>query len=134
MAQEADGLSRDPRRWFQSADENLQVVRVAIVQRSKNLAAFQLEQAVDKYLQGLLIPGGSIPAPDPDISELANAAQAKDPRFGKFRSFCRKLAPYLEARYPPLLKNKPTFEELRADVETARELGALARELVGVSA
>ena len=134
MTQEACALSRNPRLWFESADDSLQVVRIAIAQGSKNLAAFELEQAIDKYLQGFLITRGRNPETEPDIAVLADEAQAKEPRFRKFAPFCRKLIPYLEARYPPLLGDKPTFEELHTDAEVTKELGALARELAGGAA
>ena len=123
-------LSVIPEEWFQLAERTLRSARFCLKEGALEQAAFHAEWTADLYLQAFLVARGREPEFEPDLKQLLDEAEAQDPRFGSFVALCSKLAPHLEATYPPGLAKSVTAEELRADLDAVEKLGSLAQEIV----
>lgn len=115
--------------WFKKADLDLAAVETLLNEKQLEMAAFHVQQAIEKYLKGYLLSKGWKMRRIHDLEELLNEALEYNPALEQFRSLCEMATEfYIEERYPFLISSELTLKELKKILVETKEL---IKELVG---
>ena len=115
--------SRYPKDWLALAEKDLVRVRRSLRDRDPELAAFCLQQAVEKFLKAFLLSKGWKFRRIHDLEALLDDAMVHDPSLDQFRDACQKITNYyVVERYPLAVETEFTEEEIRASLEAAGRL------------
>ena len=115
--------SRYPKDWLALAEKNLVRVRRSLRDRAPELAAFCLQQAVEKFLKAFLLSKGWKLRRIHDLEAPLDDAMVHDPSLDHFRNACQKITNYyVVERYPLAVETEFTKEEIRASLEAAGRL------------
>ena len=116
--------------WFEFAERDLKSAQILMGQEGlEEVAATELQQAVEKFLKGYLIYRGWELEKTHDIEFLLIEAAKFDKRFEEYYRTGRLLSGfYVKHRYPPLPRGDFTRAELESLYEKAVKLEELVRE------
>ena len=115
--------SRYPNDWLALAEKDLVRVNRSLRDKDPELAAFCLQQAVEKFLKAFLLSKGWKLRRIHDLEALLDDAMAHDPSLDQFRNACQKITDYyVVERYPLTVEAGFTAEEVRASLEAAGQL------------
>ena len=118
-----DKESLYPNDWFVKGDSDLNAVEILLKAQNLDIAAFHIQQAIEKYLKGFLLGRGWSLVKTHDLVDLLNEAVNYEPSFEKFRQLCIRVTEYyIEERYPFLVSSEFNKEELEKQVEETKEL------------
>jgi HEPN domain-containing protein len=125
-----EGESTYPADWFQVASDDFARVSRRLAEDDVADAAIHLQQALEKYLKGFLLSRGWKLERIHDLRALLQEATKHEPDFKKFRHLCAEVtAYYIQERYP-VFGAKPNAEEVRDNLEQAREFIVLIEKLL----
>lgn len=112
-----------PKDWLTLAEKDLARVKRSLRDRDPELAAFCLQQAVEKFLKAFLLSKGWKLRRIHDLEALLDDAMAYDPSLDQFRDLCRKITNYyIVERYPLAVRGGLTQEDVRASLKAAQRL------------
>lgn len=112
-----------PKDWLSLAEKDLARVRRSLRDRDPELAAFCLQQAVEKFLKAFLLSQGWKLRRIHDLEALLDDAVAHDPSLDQFRDLCQKITNYyVVKRYPLAVGGGLTEEQVRASLKAAQRL------------
>ncbi|MBI4487558.1 MAG: HEPN domain-containing protein [Deltaproteobacteria bacterium] len=112
-----------PKDWLSLAEKDLARVRRALRDKDPELAAFCLQQAVEKFLKAFLLSKGWKLRRIHDLEALLDDAITHDPSLDQFRNVCQKITNYyVVERYPLAIGAALTDEDVRAALEAAHRL------------
>lgn len=115
--------SRYPKDWLSLAEKDLVRVRRSLRDKDPALAAFCLQQAVEKFLKAFLLSKGWTLRRIHDLEALLDDALGHDPALDQFRSVCQKITSYYAVeRYPLAIEAELTEKDVRASLEAVRGL------------
>ena len=115
--------SRYPNDWLALAEKDLQRVTRSLRDKDPELAAFYLQQAVEKFLKAYLLSKGWKLRRIHDLEALLDDAMAHDPSLDQFRNACQKITNYyVVERYPLTVEAEFTLDEVRTSLEAAGQL------------
>ena len=115
-----------PRDWFGKGERDIRAARILLNEDENELAAFHLQQAIEKYLKGYLLSRGWKLRRTHDLIDLLNEAVIQDKELEDFRFLCEKVTEhYIEERYPFItskLRKDEVEDSLRNAVEFIHKL------------
>ena len=115
--------SRYPNDWLALGEKDLLRVTRSLRDKDPELAAFCLQQAVEKFLKAYLLSKGWKLRRIHDLEALLDDAVAYDPSLDQFRNSCQKITNYyVVERYPLVVEAEFTTDEVRTSLEAAGEL------------
>ena len=115
--------SRYPNDWLALAEKDLLRVTRSLRDKDPELAAFCLQQAVEKFLKAYLLSKGWKLRRIHDLEALLDDAIAYDPSLDQFRNACQKITNYyVVERYPLAVEAEFTADEVRTSLEAAGQL------------
>ncbi|MDP2603496.1 MAG: HEPN domain-containing protein [Deltaproteobacteria bacterium] len=115
--------SRYPNDWLALAEKDLLRVTRSLRDKDPELAAFCLQQAVEKFLKAYLLSKGWKLRRIHDLEALLDDAMAHDPSLDQFRNSCQKITNYyVVERYPLAVEVEFTADEVRTSLESAGQL------------
>ncbi|MBI2231302.1 MAG: HEPN domain-containing protein [Deltaproteobacteria bacterium] len=115
--------SRYPNDWLALAEKDLQRVTRSLRDKDPELAAFCLQQAVEKFLKAYLLSKGWKLRRIHDLEALLDDAIAYDSSLDQFRNACQKITNYyVVERYPLTVEAEFTADEVRTSLEAAGQL------------
>ncbi len=116
-----------PAEWFAQGDLDVQAAEILLTQNGPlAIAAFHLQQAIEKYLKGYLLFTGHPLRRIHDLEILLQQAASQDTNFAQFLAACQRITEYyIEARYPIGVATSFQQADLQADLDTTRALIAL---------
>lgn len=115
--------SRYPKDWLALAEKDLVRVKRSLRDKDPELAAFCLQQAVEKFLKAFLLSKGWKLRRIHDLEALLDDAITHDPSLDQFRNACQKITSYyVVERYPLAVETGFTAEEVRASLGAAGQL------------
>jgi HEPN domain-containing protein len=121
-----------PAEWFAQGDQDIRAAEILLAQNGPlAIAAFHMQQAIEKYLKGYLLSTGWSLRRIHDLEILLQQAIAQDTDFAPFLAACQRITEYyIEARY--LIGVTTSFQHaaLQTDLNTTRDLVALIRHKV----
>ena len=123
--------SRYPEDWFRIGDKELKRAQNLLELGDIKGSGFNIQQAVEKYLKGYLLPQGWELRRIHNLETLINEAVVCDPSFERFRRSCWKITEYyVEERYPFIASSELTKEEVEESLATAEKMIEKIRSLV----
>ncbi|MBI2366836.1 MAG: HEPN domain-containing protein [Deltaproteobacteria bacterium] len=115
--------SRYPNDWLALAEKDLLRVTRSLRDKDPELAAFCLQQAVEKFLKAYLLSKGWKLRRIHDLEALLDDAIAYDSSLDQFRNACQKITNYyVVERYPLTVEAEFTADEVRTSLEAAGQL------------
>lgn len=115
--------SRYAEDWFRKGDADLRSVLRLLEGEDIDIAAFHLQQAIEKYLKGFLLGKGWKLRRIHELEVLLNEAIAFDKTLERFRELCTSATEYyLFERYPYDEASSVTKGDLQKQVKEAKEL------------
>ncbi|MBM3241644.1 HEPN domain-containing protein [Candidatus Poribacteria bacterium] len=116
-----------PQEWLQWAEDDWRTVTMVLDGGMVFVAAYHLQQAVEKWLKAFWLHHGWQLERIHDLDQLLDEAVLHEPGLKRFRAMCSRVKYFIAARYPGL-PNPPTEEELREQwLSQAEELRAFVR-------
>jgi HEPN domain-containing protein len=107
-----------PADWLRIAEKDLHRVERLLSLNDIELAAFCLQQAVEKFLKAFLLSRGWKLRKIHDLNALLDDAVIYDPSLEAFRSSCQKISAfYFVERYPFVTEIGITDEDVRVSLE-----------------
>ena len=121
-----------PSEWFAKAEEDIRAAELLLAHNGPlGIAAFLIQQAVEKYLKGYLLSTGWLFKRVHDLEALIEEASAHDAEFAPFLAICQRITEYyIEGRYPIGLTSTLTNDEVAASLEDTKRLTALVRKKI----
>lgn len=120
-----------PEDWFRVGDRDLRRAKYLLGGADLEGAAFNTQQAIEKYLKGYLLSKGWELRKIHDLEILINEAIRYDPSFEEFKTACRKITQYyVEDRYPFITASELTEDEIRESLTSAENIVAKIKGLV----
>lgn len=121
-----------PADWFARGDLDLQTTEILLGHGGPlEMAAFHLQQTIEKYLKGFLIHQGWRLRRIHHLDVLIQEAIARDPDFAPFLSPCQTINEYyMETRYPMGVYTPFSHADIANDLNTTRALITLIRSKV----
>jgi HEPN domain-containing protein len=122
-----------PEAWFEKADHDLLAVEQLMAASAVvwDIVAFHAQQAAEKYLKGYLVSKGDRPPRIHDLRALLTTCGVHDGSLLTRAHDCERLSRLgWMSRYPDA-PEEPDEGEIRAGVETAREIRRAIRERTG---
>lgn len=121
-----------PYDWLNWAEDDWWAVQKALDESRVFLAAYHLQQAVEKWLKAFLLHHVWRLARTHDLEALLREAIQHEPSLQQYQEMCQRVTVFIAARYPGL-KEPPTEEELRERwVPQAERLREFVRKALGV--
>ena len=109
--------------WLRLAERDLARVSRCLEAEDPELAAFCLQQAVEKSLKAFLLSKGWVLRRIHDLEALLDDAIQYDADLEKFRAICRRItAFYTIERYPLPVRAGISSTDVRESLEAAKEL------------
>lgn len=104
-----------PEAWFRKGDADLRSAKILLREGDIEIAAFHIQQAIEKYLKGFLLSKGWALRKVHDLDVLLNDAIQHKPDLEKFRELCETATEYyLSERYP----YEESFQIPKAEIES----------------
>ena len=123
--------SRYPQDWFRIGGKELKRSQNLLSSGDVEGAAFNIQQAIEKYLKGYLLSQGWDPRRIHDLDILLSEATVHDPSFADFRASCQTITHYyLIERYPLAVSWELTTEEIGESLAIAEKIIRKIKELV----
>ncbi|MFA0760706.1 MAG: hypothetical protein HZLCBSQH_000807 [Candidatus Fervidibacterota bacterium] len=122
------GESLYPLDWLQWAEEDAKAVEVNLAAGLLNVAAYHLQQAVEKALKAFLLAHGWRLERTHDLPYLLRQALPFHPALAGFEELCQRANAFLWARYPRAVNPPPTAQELSHWLTQAQQLLSLVAE------
>ncbi len=117
------GESFYPQDWFKKGKQDLNAARTLLTAGNLCVAAFHIQQAIEKCLKGYLLSKGWKLRRIHDLEELLDEAISHNPDFEKFHSLCQVATEYyVEERYPLFASSELNSEELKGMFEQLEQL------------
>jgi HEPN domain-containing protein len=119
-----------PEAWFETADHDLLAIEQLMAASAVlwDIVAFHAQQAAEKYLKGYLVSRGEKVPRIHDLRVLLTGCGLHDDTLLTLAHECERLSRLgWISRYPDA-PEEPDEEEIRAGVETAREIRRAIRE------
>ncbi len=115
--------SRLPQGWFKKGKADLETAELLLAHGGDvQIAAFHIQQALEKYLKGYLISKGWRLKRIHDLAALLDDAVVYNPGLEPFRPACEEItAYYVQARYP-FFSEGPSREDVEASLAQAKGL------------
>ncbi len=121
--------SRYPKDWLALAEKDLQRVTRSLRDKDAELAAFCLQQAVEKFLKAYLLSKGWKLRRIHDLEALLDDAMVHDPSLDQYRNICQKITNYyVVERYPLAVETRFTAGDVRTSLEAVGQLIEKLRE------
>jgi HEPN domain-containing protein len=118
-----DNESRHPQDWFRIGDKEVKRAQYLLDGDDRDGAAFNIQQAVEKYLKGYLLSRGWALRRIHNLETLINEAVRFDPSFEQYRDDCQKITRYyFIERYPLMLSLDLTEDEVRHSLHITEEI------------
>jgi len=110
--------------WFERGRRDMETALLLYDERGYTDAiTYHIQQAIEKYLKGCLVLHGEKPPKIHELDTLLNRVSAFDSDLAGFLELCEKASRYyLEDRYPPGPIVEYSYEEIKEDLDKAREL------------
>ena len=119
-----------PRDWFRIAEKDFKRAQQLLKLEDPEGAAYNLQQATEKYLKGFLLVKGWQLKRIHDLEVLLNDALKYEPTLEEFRDLCQKVTDYyLLNRYPLPTSVVLTTKQVRDSINQARKLIARLQAL-----
>ena len=117
-----------PRDWFRIAEKDFKRAGQLLKLDDAEGAAYNLQQAVEKYMKGFLLSKGWKLKRVHDLELLLNDALKYESTLEEFRDLCQKITDYyLVDRYPLPTSITLTASQVERSVDQARKLIAILR-------
>ncbi len=119
-----------PSEWFSKAQEDVRAAELLLAHDGPlGIAAFLVQQAVEKYLKGYLLSTDWLFKRTHDLEVLIEEASSRDAEFASFLTICQRITEYyIEGRYPIGLTSALAHSEIADSLKDAKRLAILARE------
>ena len=119
-----------PTDWFAQGDIDARAAEILLAAgETLPIAAFLIQQTIEKYLKGFLLSRGWTLRRVHDLELLMQEAIAHDDDFAPYLTSCQRITEYyIETRYPIAIFTPFQRETLEADLRTTRSLIALIRQ------
>ena len=117
--------SRTPTDWYAKAEEDLQAARALSDDKVRlyGVAAFHIQQALEKYMKGFLLAKGWQLQRIHDLTKLLHDLTTYEPAFAQYNALCiRATEFYFESRYPLFPITVATEEEVKQLLSDADKL------------
>jgi HEPN domain-containing protein len=119
-----------PKDWFRIAEKDFNRAQQLLELEDPEGAAYNLQQAVEKYLKGFLLSKGWELKRIHDLEVLLNDALKYESTLEEFRDLCQKVTDYyLLNRYPLPTSVVLTTKKVRNSINQARKLIARLQAL-----
>ena len=119
-----------PQDWFRIAEKDFKRAQQLLKLEDPEGAAYNLQQAVEKYLKGFLLSKGWQLKRIHDLEVLLNDALRYEPALEEFRDLCQKTTDYyLLNRYPLPTSVSLTTKQVQNSIDQARKLIARLQAL-----
>ena len=105
-----------PTDWYTKAEEDLQAARALLDDKVRlyGVAAFHIQQALEKYIKGFLLARGWQLQRIHDLTKLLYDLTAYEPAFAQYNALCiRATEFYFESRYPLFPMTEATEKEVQ---------------------
>ena len=103
-----------PPDWVRIAEEDFRLVARSLEIREPRVAAFYLQQAVEKFLKAFLLSNGRRLNRIHDLDRLLNDAVEFDPALNEYRQSVQRITDYYVAqRYPFAAQASLTVDDVR---------------------
>ena len=103
-----------PGAWFKKGDADLRSAKILLREGDMEIAAFHIQQALEKYLKGFLLSKGWQLRKVHELDVLLNDAVQYKHELEKFRELCEMATEYyLSERYP----YEESFQIPQAEIE-----------------
>lgn len=123
--------SRYPQDWFMVGDKELNRARNLLNLGDLEGAGFNIQQAIEKYLEGYLLSRGWELRRIHNLETLLNEAIEYDSSFEEFRAACQKITQYyVEERYPFMVSSELTREEIEESLAVAEKMTGKIKGLI----
>ena len=117
-----------PQDWFTKGGSDIAAAGTLVGSGNLGVAAFHIQQALEKYLKGYLLSKGWKLRRIHDLEELLDEAVSRNPGLEKFRALCQTATEYyIEERYPSLVSSELNSGELK---DAIKETGKFMAEIV----
>ncbi|MEW5936472.1 MAG: HEPN domain-containing protein [Candidatus Thermoplasmatota archaeon] len=113
------------REWLELASHDWETARFLAEQGDYHpeVVGMLIQQAVEKYLKGYLISRGWALEKTHDLERLCKLASGYDKGFRVFIDSCIEIGDfYLSGRYPPIVGDVLTSEDVGSSMKSAEEL------------
>ena len=130
-----EGLKKQAQEWFERGSHDVEAAESLYEAHGHtDVIAYLVQQAAEKHLKGYLVSRGESPPRIHELDALLKlVAKSAPDLYEPFIEFCERATKYyLDDRYPPGLPPDYTPEEIKADLDAARELLQIVREKAGV--
>ncbi len=118
------------RDWFSIAEKDFKRAQQLLKLEDPEGAAYNLQQAVEKYLKGFLLSKGWQLKRVHDLEVLLNDALKYEASLEEFRELCQKISDYyLLNRYPLPTSVALTTKQVQGSVYQARKFIARLKAL-----
>ena len=118
-----DRESGRPQDWFRIGDKEIKRAQYLLDGDDLEGAAFNVQQALEKYLKGHLLSRGWELRRIHNLETLINETVRYDPSFEKYRYDCQKITKYyFIERYPLMISLDLTADEVRESLHKAKEI------------
>jgi HEPN domain-containing protein len=115
--------SGHPEDWFRIGDKEIKRAQYLLDGDDLDGAAFNIQQALEKYLKGFLLSQGWELRRIHNLETLINEAAGYDSSFDQYRNDCQKITKYyFIERYPLMLSLDLTEDEVRDSLQRAEEI------------
>lgn len=113
-----------PADWYAQGNLDIRTTEILLTQDGLlPIAAFHLQQAVEKYLKGFLLFKGRSPRRIHDLEILIQEVISLDEDFSSFLPACQRITEYyIETRYPIGIQTSFGREILDNDLATVHSL------------
>jgi len=122
-----------PYEWLDWAKQNWEVFHLSLDRGLVFVAAYHLQQAVEKWLKAFLLYHRWQLERTHDLENLLAEAVKHEPSLQQYQAMCHRVKYFIAARYPEL-PHPPTEDELRNQwLPQATALREFVRRALGVS-
>lgn len=119
-----------PKDWFRIAEKDFKRTQQLLKLKDPEGAAYNLQQAVEKYLKGFLLSKGWQLKRIHDLEVLLNDALKYEPSLEEFREVCQEITDYyLLNRYPLPTSVTLTTKQVQGSLDQARKFIARLKVL-----
>lgn len=119
-----EGFKKQASEWFEKGDHDIETAELLYEEKGyTDVIAYHIQQAIEKYLKGYLVYHGKKYPKIHELDMLLNLVSKFDDSFRDFIEICEKASKYyLEERYPPGPQISYTHEEIKEDLDVAKNL------------
>lgn len=113
-----------PTDWYAKAEEDLRAAKALMDDKVRlyGVAAFHIQQALEKYMKGFLLSKGWTLQRIHDLTKLLNDVTGYEPGLTKYRPLCIRVTEfYFESRYPLFPMSVAIEKEVRQMLTEAEQ-------------